>query len=62
MRAEGLADVPVVVGGIVPPQDAADLLAAGVARVFTPKDYQLAKVMAEIVGLLETRCPVLEPA
>jgi ethylmalonyl-CoA mutase len=52
----------VVVGGIVPPQDAADLLAAGVARVFTPKDYQLAKVMAEIVALLEARCQVLEPA
>jgi ethylmalonyl-CoA mutase len=63
LRAEGLAEVPVVVGGIVPPQDAADLLAAGVARVFTPKDYQLAKVMAEIVGVLEEACPaLLEPA
>jgi (2R)-ethylmalonyl-CoA mutase len=62
MRAEGLLDVPLVVGGIVPPQDAADLLAAGVARVFTPKDYQLAKVMAEIVGLLEEPVESLQPA
>ncbi len=62
MRAEGLADVPVVVGGIVPPADAADLLAAGVARVFTPKDYQLAKVMAEIVALLEAPVESLQPA
>ncbi len=44
------------------PQDAADLLAAGVARVFTPKDYQLAKVMAEIVALLEAPVASLQPA
>jgi (2R)-ethylmalonyl-CoA mutase len=53
MRADGLADVPVVVGGIIPPEDAAALTAEGIARVFTPKDYQLTEVMAEIVGLLE---------
>jgi (2R)-ethylmalonyl-CoA mutase len=53
MQADGLADVPVVVGGIIPPEDAAALTAEGVARVFTPKDYQLTEVMAEIVGLLE---------
>jgi (2R)-ethylmalonyl-CoA mutase len=63
LRAEGLDEVPVVVGGIIPPADAADLLALGVARVFTPKDFQLAKVMAEIVGLLERTEPaVLQPA
>ena len=55
LRAEGLDDVPVVVGGIIPPEDAAQLLAAGVARVFTPKDYDPGAVMAEIVGLLERR-------
>ena len=59
LRAEGLDDVPVVVGGIIPTDDAPTLLAAGVARVFTPKDYQLAKVMAEIVTLLEETDPVL---
>ena len=55
LRAEGLDDVPVVVGGIIPPEDAVQLLAAGVARVFTPKDYDPGAVMAEIVGLLERR-------
>jgi (2R)-ethylmalonyl-CoA mutase len=55
LRAEGLDEVPVVVGGIIPPEDAAELLAAGVARVFTPKDYNPGAVMAEIVGLLERR-------
>ncbi len=54
MRAAGLADVPVVVGGIIPRKDAEALLAAGVARVFTPKDYALAPMIGEIVALLET--------
>jgi (2R)-ethylmalonyl-CoA mutase len=63
LRAEGLDDVPVVVGGIIPPADAAALIADGVARVFTPKDFQLANLMAEIVGLLEEPQPaVLQPA
>ena len=62
LRNHGLDDVPVVVGGIIPPEDAADLLAAGVAQVFTPKDYQPAKVMGAIVTLLETRPVALEPA
>ena len=63
LRAEGLGDIPVVVGGIIPPADAAELLADGVARVFTPKDFQLVKVMAEIVALLEqTELSVLQPA
>jgi ethylmalonyl-CoA mutase len=41
------------VGGIIPPDDAAQLLAAGVAAVFTPKDHDLALVMGRIVDLLE---------
>jgi ethylmalonyl-CoA mutase len=55
LSAEGLAGVPVVVGGIIPPEDAAQLLQAGVAHVFTPKDYDPGEVMAEVVGLLERR-------
>jgi ethylmalonyl-CoA mutase len=55
LRAEGLDDVPVVVGGIIPPEDAAQLRSTGVAHVFTPKDYDPGEVMAEIVGLLERR-------
>jgi (2R)-ethylmalonyl-CoA mutase len=49
LRAEGLADVPVVVGGIIPPVDAATLKALGVAAVFTPKDFGLTEIMAGIL-------------
>jgi (2R)-ethylmalonyl-CoA mutase len=55
LRAEGLDELPVVVGGIIPPEDAAELLDAGVSHVFTPKDYDPGAVMAAIVGLLERR-------
>jgi (2R)-ethylmalonyl-CoA mutase len=43
-----------VVGGIIPPVDAAALRAAGVARVFTPRDYGLTTILDEIVTLLRT--------
>ena len=54
LRAAGLDDVPVVVGGIIPPADAAALRAAGVARVFTPKDFALTDIIDEIVTVLRT--------
>jgi ethylmalonyl-CoA mutase len=53
LRAAGLGEVPVVVGGIIPPEDAARLTAAGVARVYTPKDYDLNAIMADIVALID---------
>jgi ethylmalonyl-CoA mutase len=53
MRASGLEDVPVVVGGIIPPDDAADLRRLGVAAVFTPKDFRLNAIMRDIVRLVE---------
>ncbi|WP_434582341.1 protein meaA [Carbonactinospora thermoautotrophica] len=49
LREAGLADVPVVVGGIIPDADAKALREAGVTAVYTPKDYGLTRVMAEIV-------------
>ena len=52
MRAEGLGDVPVVVGGIIPPEDEKTLKAFGVAAVYTPKDFQLNDIMADIVRLV----------
>jgi ethylmalonyl-CoA mutase len=52
LRAAGADDVPVVVGGIIPPEDAATLRRRGVAAVFTPKDYQLTAMMDEIVTLV----------
>jgi (2R)-ethylmalonyl-CoA mutase len=44
--------VPVVVGGIIPDADAERLVAAGVARVFTPKDFALGQIMHELVGVI----------
>jgi (2R)-ethylmalonyl-CoA mutase len=52
LREAGLTDVPVIVGGIIPEGDAARLRAAGVARVFTPKDYELTDIMAGIVSVV----------
>lgn len=53
MRAEGLDDVPVVVGGIIPPEDEAKLKSVGAAAVYTPKDFQLNDIMADIVSLVD---------
>jgi (2R)-ethylmalonyl-CoA mutase len=48
----GLTDVPVVLGGIIPPADAEALTAAGVARVFTPKDFALNRIVDELVTVV----------
>jgi len=53
MRAAGLDDVPLVVGGIIPDADAEALRAAGVARVYTPKDFELNRIMLDIVALAD---------
>ena len=53
LRAEGLGDIPVVVGGIVPPDDALVLKQMGVKRIYTPKDFQLTSIMADIVRVAE---------
>jgi (2R)-ethylmalonyl-CoA mutase len=55
MRTAGLSDVPVVVGGIIPEEDAARLRAMGVAAVYTPKDFELNRIMLDIVGLVDAR-------
>jgi ethylmalonyl-CoA mutase len=49
---EAGVDVPVVVGGIIPPADEAALLEAGVARVYTPKDFEVSRIMGDIVDLV----------
>jgi len=54
LRAEGLDHIPVVVGGIVPPDDALVLKQMGVKRVYTPKDFQLTGIMADVVKVAET--------
>jgi (2R)-ethylmalonyl-CoA mutase len=55
LKANGLDDVPVVVGGIIPPEDERLLLAAGVAAVYTPKHFQLNDIMADIVRIIDER-------
>jgi (2R)-ethylmalonyl-CoA mutase len=52
LAAQGLGHVPVVVGGIIPPEDAAALRRLGVARVYTPKDYDLTAIIGDIVELI----------
>jgi len=54
LREEGV-DAPVVVGGIIPLADAKALTEAGVARVYTPKDFDLNRIMGEIADLLAER-------
>ncbi len=49
------ADVPVVVGGIIPPNDERALIDAGVARVYTPKDFEISRIMGDIVDLVAER-------
>ena len=57
MRALGLTGVPVVAGGIIPPEDAEALKAAGVAAVYTPKDYDLTAIIADIVEIVDRETP-----
>jgi (2R)-ethylmalonyl-CoA mutase len=52
LRAAGMSNVPVVVGGIIPDEDRAKLEEAGVAAVFTPKDFELDRIMEKLVGLV----------
>jgi (2R)-ethylmalonyl-CoA mutase len=53
MKAAGLDDVPVVVGGIIPPEDEMALKNAGVAAVYTPKDFDLNRIMADVLRIVE---------
>ena len=53
MRAEGLEDIPIIVGGIVPPEDELTLKQAGVAAVYTPKDFQINQIMSDVVRIVE---------
>jgi (2R)-ethylmalonyl-CoA mutase len=55
LRAAGIEDVPVVVGGIIPEADAAELREAGIAAVYTPKDWDLNQMMRDIVALVGDR-------
>jgi len=54
MQEAGLDEIPVVVGGIIPPEDASLLKAAGVAAVYTPKDFQINHIMADLIRIVDT--------
>jgi (2R)-ethylmalonyl-CoA mutase len=54
MQEAGLDDIPVVVGGIIPPEDASMLKAAGVAAVYTPKDFQINHIMTDLIRIVDT--------
>ena len=53
LRKEGLGHVPVVAGGIIPPEDAAELTRMGVARIYTPKNFEINRIMSDLVGLID---------
>jgi (2R)-ethylmalonyl-CoA mutase len=55
MRAEGMDNVPLVVGGIIPPADALALRQMGVAGVYTPKDFKITAIMGDIVKLVAAK-------
>jgi (2R)-ethylmalonyl-CoA mutase len=61
LREAGV-DAPVIVGGIIPPADARRLADAGVARVYTPKDFDLNRIMIEIAELVAERAVASQPA
>ncbi|MBX9740901.1 MAG: protein meaA [Beijerinckiaceae bacterium] len=55
MKSEGLTDIPLVVGGIIPPDDEALLRQDGVAAVYTPKDFEVNTIIADIVRIVDER-------
>ena len=60
MRDKDLGHVPVIVGGIIPDEDASQLLAMGVSKVYTPKDFELNTIMQDIVFLADNISLVAE--
>ena len=53
LRSAGLGHIPVVVGGIIPPEDAQKLKQLGIAAVYTPKDFDLNSVMADVLRIVD---------
>ena len=60
LRKEGLTECPIVVGGIIPEEDAQRLAAMGVAKVYTPKDFELNRIMMDIVSLADPKAVAAE--
>jgi (2R)-ethylmalonyl-CoA mutase len=62
LREAGGGDIPVVVGGIIPDADAQRLRSAGVAAVYTPKDFELTRILRDVVALVAERNGIAAPA
>ena len=60
MAEAGLTHIPVIVGGIIPEADATRLRAAGVAQVYTPKDFELNVIMKDIIALADPKAVAAE--
>jgi len=62
LKEAGAKDVPVVVGGIIPQQDVAALKRAGVACVYTPKDFELNRIMSDLCRIVENSAVEVDAA
>jgi len=60
LKSAGLGETPLIVGGIIPDEDAQRLRAMGVARVYTPKDFELNTIMMDIVTLADPKAVAAE--
>ena len=56
MKQNGISHIPLVVGGIIPPEDEKKLLNLGVAKIYTPKNYDLKSIMNDFANILERYC------
>jgi len=52
MKKRGIGDIPLILGGIIPRDDIPEMRKAGVKKVYTPEDFDLNKIMMEIVGVV----------
>jgi (2R)-ethylmalonyl-CoA mutase len=53
LRDKNRNDIPVVVGGIIPEKDAIDLIKSGVSQVYTPKDFELNKIISDLIEIVD---------
>jgi len=61
LKEAGLADVPVVVGGIIPPQDADALKEVGATAIYTPKDFELNRILSDLCRIVESSASSASP-
>jgi (2R)-ethylmalonyl-CoA mutase len=60
LKSAGIGHIPVIAGGIIPDEDASELRAMGVAKIYTPKDFELNKIMVDIVAIVDPRLVAAE--